>query len=157
MEDKPKAEEKIREEGQAQKAEAERSLAVALAKYSHGLIEQTERSRKRHLVASLLLRIIGHSRAIQNFVSIILHVDLQRLVQFPPNVEIEAIVSGLIETYKSIRQDLLNINEKGREDVEKLFPERPTDYKNINEAFFRLIAIHEQEEQISNYLIRYLL
>ena len=128
-----------------------RSRSVALTKKAHGDIEVVEAQRKKPAALSLISRIDIHLDSIYKFIDATINQFIQIFPDFPSSAE---IANPFIKTYKSIREDFKNSMNLKDEDMEKLFSERETYFKNHRQLAKVLFDIWEQEKQMKAYLSR---
>lgn len=139
-------------EAEVEEAETLRAKAVVLTKLAHGLIERIERERKRKNAVSVIRRIEAHAADIGSIMDII---NIDEASNHLMEGEDE-LISNLIQTYKSIREDFRKVTKMKEEDFLKMFPERPTYFETRLKAIFVLLGIIEQESQMVQFLSRYL-
>ena len=149
MKEKKKGIEQRLQEAKIQEAEAQRALNVAVAKISHGFIEAVERVRKTSLINSLLLRIFTFLNNSNAFSSSLREIQPTSSVLYPWG----DLLRPLIDTYKSIREDIKNSLEI--KNFEELFPERTTYFKTLEQAIVVMNQLSEQLSQLMTYLLRF--
>lgn len=115
-----KNKDKRSEETEKMIAETERSIAVAMTKRAHKLIEDAEKSRKRSSILSIRNRLAAHLGLVLAFrESIIIDIEMQKLA---PGQRTTPDLRNVVKMYESIRFDLQKTLSIKDEDFEKLFP-----------------------------------
>lgn len=135
--------------------ESERRIAVAHFKLAGKIIEDIDKSRKRDKVLSLLQRILHHFDMIKSS-SNILRQTIEKYQDVPMTNEEVRPIGYMIDDYKSIREDFIDVTDITEEKLKKIFPERDTYFNSREQAIGVLYGIFDQETQMSKYLLRYI-
>lgn len=119
-EDRSKSKEERLEEKEKVNAEIQRSYAVAEMKKAHGLIEETEKSRKRPILQSICQRIDYHMQTLSGYMEMLNKFPFAESKIFSDSVLID--IRGLGQVHESIRFDFQKNMEIGDDEMNRLFP-----------------------------------
>lgn len=133
--------------------EAKRREAVLLSKTLGQAIEEVDRRRKTPEITSLRNRILTHLGFCQSTMEGITKI-FKKFPEQPIDSVMLATAHNIIDTYKSIREDLKEVLKIDDDKLEKLFPERQTYFETNVQAHIVLFGIFEQENQMFDYLSR---
>jgi len=141
-----------RKETRKQLAETRRAKAVAEVKLSHKLIEDIEKLRKAGGVFSIQQRILAHQKTISVFARELDNLGKVNIQKLSP--EETGYALDLVETYKSIREDIRMTIGLNGDDFNKLFPLRHVHFEMRTQLMAILASVMEQETQMASYLLR---
>lgn len=133
--------------------EADRSLAVALMKYSHKLIEDTEKERKRPAIMSVCYRLDKLIATVGSYQTILLD---RKSVNIEWQSPAGILIKNAVDIYGSIRFDLKKTIRMKDEDFKKLFPNIDVEEGNSHTMGFTLFTMYSQLEDVKAYCRRLL-
>jgi len=157
MNEKPKLSKdknKRMEEKEKLMAETDRSIAVAMAKQAHKLIEDTEKSRKRSSVLSICKRVEDLTMFAETVANTLF--EFSGVFKLTWDSATGIYIRSLLKRYESVRFDLKKTIEIKDEDFERLFPKIEVNLESFGKAASSIDDISFQLSDMKVYCERWL-